>query len=94
MVLDVSQEAFIRENASATEDKDIGRVVYNAGTGNPGEFLKLDRRLLEETLATQHHVAFRHRPLLRREARRAGGVSGLILVGGNGCGKRHSLYGE
>ena len=58
---------------NATDDLDIGLVVSNAGgTGNPGEFFEAhDRQLLEETLRTQHHVAFRHRPLLRREARRA-----------------------
>jgi short-subunit dehydrogenase len=49
-VLDVSREDFIRQLASATDDLDIGIVVSNAGTGNPGEFLKLDRQLLEETL--------------------------------------------
>src|SRR6266567_5017079 len=50
VVLDVSQEDFIEQLASATNDLDIGLVVSNAGTGNPGEFLKLDRQLLEETL--------------------------------------------
>ena len=93
VVLDVSREDFIRQLASATDDLDIGLVVSNAGTGNPGEFLKLDRQLLEDDLATQHHVAFRHRPLLRREARRAE-AGRLDPRGGNGCGKRHSLYGE
>jgi hypothetical protein len=37
-VLDVSREDFIRQLASATDDLDIGLVVSNAGTGNPGEF--------------------------------------------------------
>src|SRR3984893_9556325 len=50
VVLDVSREDFIGRLASATNDLDIGLVVSNAGTGNPGEFLKLDRQLLEETL--------------------------------------------
>src|ERR1700692_3034800 len=39
VVLDVSREDFIRQLASATDDLDIGLVVSNAGTGNPGEFL-------------------------------------------------------
>jgi uncharacterized protein len=42
VVLDVSREDFIGQLASATDDLDIGLVVSNAGTGNPGEFLKLD----------------------------------------------------
>src|SRR5229473_2274290 len=50
VVLDVSQEDFIEQLASATDDLDIGLVVSNAGTGNPGEFLKLDRQLLQAAL--------------------------------------------
>jgi len=50
------EEGFILRLAEHTKDLDIGLVVSNAGTANPGEFLKLDRHLLEETLATQHHV--------------------------------------
>ena len=42
VVLDVSREDFIGQLASATDDLDIGLVVSNAGTGNPGE--KLDRQ--------------------------------------------------
>src|ERR1700724_993443 len=38
VVLDVSRVDFIRQLASATDDLDIGLVVSNAGTGNPGEF--------------------------------------------------------
>src|SRR3981081_1739532 len=50
VVLDVSREDFIGRLASPTNDLDIGLVVSNAGTGNPGEFLKLDRQLLQATL--------------------------------------------
>jgi pimeloyl-ACP methyl ester carboxylesterase len=50
VVLDVSREDFIGRLASAANDLDIGLVVSNAGTGNPGELLKLDRQLLEKTL--------------------------------------------
>src|SRR5260370_35961762 len=50
VVLDVSRENFIGQLASATDDLDIGLVVSNAGTGNPGEFLKLDRQLHQATL--------------------------------------------
>ena len=41
VVADLSQEGFLDKLAEATNDLDIGLVVSNAGTGNPGEFLKL-----------------------------------------------------
>src|ERR1700686_4660472 len=47
VAMDLSQEGFIAGLADATHDIDIGLVVSNAGTGNPGEFLKLDRQLLQ-----------------------------------------------
>src|SRR5258708_23830300 len=50
VVLDVSREDFIGQLASVTDDLDIGLVVSNAGTGNPGEFLKHGRQLLYQTL--------------------------------------------
>src|SRR5882672_6295753 len=67
VVLDVSRENFIGRLASATNDLDIGLVVSNAGTGNPGEFLKHDRQLLWETvrLSTMAHRS-------RASARRPG----------------------
>jgi short-subunit dehydrogenase len=69
VVLDVSREDFIRQLASATDDLDIGLVVSNAGTGNPGEFLKLDRQLLEDLLSRQsslvYQMAIRRRDLVR-----------------------------
>ena len=40
VVADLSQEGFLDKLAEATNDLDIGLVVSNAGTGNPGEFLK------------------------------------------------------
>ena len=62
VVLDVSREDFIGQLASATDDLDIGLVVSNAGTGNPGEFLKLDRQLLQATLrlSTMAHLDITH----------------------------------
>src|SRR5260370_552784 len=71
IVLDVSREDFIGRLASATDDLDIGLVVSNAGTGNPGEFLKLDRQLLQATLRlrtmadlniSHHCLAQLHKP--------------------------------
>src|ERR1700739_1885661 len=50
LAMDLSQEGFIAGLADATHDIDIRLVVSNAGTGNSGEFLKLDRQLLQRTL--------------------------------------------
>src|SRR6202521_2572466 len=84
VVLDVSREDFIRQLASATDDLDIGLVVSNAGTGNPGEFLKLDRQLLEETLRlnTMSRLDIAHYFGGKLAERRRGG---LILVGAMGA---------
>ena len=76
VVLDVSREDFIGQLASATDDLDIGLVVSNAGTGNPGEFLKLDRPLLEETLRfnTMSHLGIAHYFGGKLAERRRGGA--------------------
>src|SRR5713226_9593051 len=50
LAMDLSQEGFIARPADATDDIDIGHVVSNAGTPNLGQFLKLDRQLLQATL--------------------------------------------
>src|SRR5437016_11042817 len=80
VVLDVSREDFIGRLTSATNDLDIGLVVSNAGTGNPGEFLKLDRQLLQATLRlnTMSHLDIAHYFGRKLAERRRGG---LILVG-------------
>jgi len=84
VVLDVSREDFIRQLASAIDDLDIGLIVSNAGTGNPGEFLKLDRQLLEETLRlnTMSHLDIAHYFGGKLAERKRGG---LILVGAMGA---------
>src|SRR6202140_1679233 len=84
VVLDVSREDFIGRLASATDDLDIGLVVSNAGTGNPGEFLKLDRQLLQGTLrlSTMSHLDIAHYFGRKLAERRRGG---LILVGAMGA---------
>ena len=84
VVLDVSREDFIGQLASATDDLDIGLVVSNAGTGNPGEFLKLDRQLLQETLrlSTMAHLDIAHHFGQKLGERRRGGI---ILVGAMGA---------
>jgi short-subunit dehydrogenase len=84
LAMDLSQEGFIAGLASATDDLDIGLVVSNAGTGNPGEFLKLDRQLLQATLRlnTMAHLDITHHFGAKLAKRRRGG---LILVGAMGA---------
>ncbi len=84
VVLDVSQEDFIGQLASATDDLDIGLVVSNAGTGNPGEFLKLDRQLHRTTLriSTMAHLDITHYFGAKLAKRRRGGI---ILAGAMGA---------
>ena len=84
VVLDLSREDFIGRLASATDDLDIGLVVSNAGTANPGEFLKLDRQLLQATLRlnTMAHLDITHHFGAKLAKRRRGG---LILVGAMGA---------
>jgi len=84
LAMDLSQEGFIAKLAEHTKDLDIGLVVSNAGTANPGEFLKLDRQLLEETLRlnTMSHLDIAHHFGRKLAERRRGG---LILVGAMGA---------
>ena len=84
LVIDLSQEGFIAGLADATHDIDIGLVVSNAGTGNPGEFLKLDRQLLQETLrlGTMAHLDIAHHFGQKLSERRRGGI---ILAGAMGA---------
>jgi short-subunit dehydrogenase len=82
--MDLSQAGFIHRLAQRTNDLDIGMVVSNAGTGNPGEFLKLDPQLLEATLRlnTTAHLEIAHHFGRKLAERRRGG---LILVGAMGA---------
>jgi short-subunit dehydrogenase len=84
MVADLSQDGFLDKLAEATNDLDIGLVVSNAGTGNPGEFLKLDRQLLQETLRlnTMAHLDVTHHFGAKLAERRRGGI---ILAGAMGA---------
>src|SRR5260370_26738613 len=84
LAMDLSQEGFIAGLADATHDLDIGLVVSNAGTGNPGEFLKLDRQLLQATLrlSTMAHLDITHHFGAKLAKRRRGG---LILAGAMGA---------
>ena len=82
--LDLSEPDFLPVLRDATGDLDIGLVVSNAGTGNPGEFLRLDRQLLQETLrlSTMAHLNITHHFGAKLAERRRGG---LILAGAMGA---------
>jgi short-subunit dehydrogenase len=84
VVADLSQEGFLDKLAEATNDLDIGLVISNAGTGNPGEFLKLDRQLLQATLrlSTMAHLEIAHHFGAKLTQRRRGGI---ILAGAMGA---------
>src|SRR6267378_4770612 len=84
LTMDLSQEGFLPKLAEHTKDLDIGLVVSNAGTANPGEFLKLDRQLLQATLRlnTMSHLDIAHYFGRKLTERRRGG---LILVGAMGA---------
>src|SRR5712672_3739235 len=84
LAMDLSQEGFIARLADATRDLDIGLVVSNAGTGNPGEFLKLDRQLLQATLrlSAMAHLNIAHHFGAKLAKR---GRGGLILAGAMGA---------
>jgi len=90
--LDLSEPDFLPVLADATRDLDVGLVVSNAGTGNPGEFLKLDRQLLQATLRlnTMAHLDITHHFGAKLAERRRGG---LILIGSTG-GNWGSVPGE
>src|SRR6266702_3474126 len=82
--LDLSEPDFLPVLADATRDLDVGLVVSNAGTGNSGEFLKLDRQLLQKTLRlnTMAHLDIAHHFGAKLAKRRRGGI---ILAGAMGA---------
>jgi uncharacterized protein len=84
VVADLSQEGFLDKLAEVTNDLDIGLVVSNAGTGNPGEFLKLDRQLHQTTLriSTMAHLDITHHFGAKLAKR---GRGGLMLAGAMGA---------
>ena len=84
VVTDLSQAGFLENLAKATDDLDIGLVVSNAGTGNPGEFLKIDREELESLLRlnTLAHLDIAHHFGQKLASR---GRGGLLLVGAMGA---------
>jgi uncharacterized protein len=84
IVADLSQEGFIAGLADATSDLDIGLVISNAGSANPGRFTDKDR---EELAMTLRLSALAHAELAlcfgRKLVKR--GTGGLLFVGAMGA---------
>jgi len=84
VVADLSEEGFLGRLALATGDLDIGLVISNAGTANPGEFLQLDRNELVQLFklnSLAHMEIARHfgPGLVQR------GRGGIVLCGAMGA---------
>lgn len=84
IVADLSEGGFLQTLAQATEDLDIGLVISNAGTGTPGEFLKLDR---DEMAGLVRLNAIAHMEIAHHFGRRLvnRGKGGIVLSGAMGA---------
>jgi hypothetical protein len=84
--LDLSQEGFLKQLSSVTNDLDIGLVVSNAGTGKPGKFLTNDRHemagLLRLNTLAHLDIAYHFGKKLTRR-----GHGGFLFVGAMGADK-------
>jgi short-subunit dehydrogenase len=82
--VDLSDEKFIGTIKEATQDLDIGVVVSNAGTGNPGPFIEKNRDdlLIDVRLSVTAHLELCHyfAPFLVKR-----GHGGILLVGAMGA---------
>lgn len=82
--LDLSETDFLQSLTEVTHNLDVGLMVSNAGTGNPGEFLSIDPGLLNEVvrLNVVAHLSLAHHygALLARRGR-----GGIILVSAMGA---------
>ncbi|HWK07858.1 MAG TPA: SDR family NAD(P)-dependent oxidoreductase [Puia sp.] len=86
VVADLSEEGAIDKIVQATDELDIGLIVSNAGTGQPGKFLEIGLDKLTELLRLNAlaHLGIAHHFGQRLVLRRKGG---LILVGAMGADK-------
>ena len=84
VVADLSDDGFIAGLADATRDLDIGLVISNAGSANPGRFTDKDR---EELAITLRLSALAHAELALHFGRKlvARGSGGLLFVGAMGA---------
>lgn len=84
VVVDLSEEQAVAQLAEAVSDVDIGLVISNAGTGNPGDFLEQGHdelvRLFRLNALAHLNIAHHFGPRL---ARRGGG--GILLGGAMGA---------
>ena len=84
VVADLSDAGFIVGLADATRDLDVGLVISDAGTANPGRFMDKDR---EELAMTLRLSALAHSELAlhfgRKLAKR--GTGGFLFVGAMGA---------
>jgi hypothetical protein len=84
VVADLSKEGFVAALVDATSDLDIGLVISNAGSANPGRFTDKDH---EELAMTLRLSALAHAELAlhfgRKLAKR--GTGGLLFVGAMGA---------
>jgi uncharacterized protein len=83
LALDLTGDNFIRKLAPAADDLDIGLVVSNAGTAQPGEFVTKERDELLALLRlnTLAHLEIAHHFSARLSARKSGG---MLFVGAMG----------
>jgi hypothetical protein len=84
--LDLSQEGFLKQLSSVTNDLDIGLVISNAGTGKPGRFLTNDNqemaKLLRLNTLAHLEIAYHFGQKLARR-----GHGGILFVGAMGADK-------
>jgi short-subunit dehydrogenase len=82
--MDLTDENLLGKIREATRDLDIGLVVSNAGTGNPGSFInqKRDDLLMDVRLSVTAHLELCHHfaPILVKR-----GHGGILLVGAMGA---------
>ena len=71
VVADLSDEGFMAGLAEATGDLDIGLLISNAGTGNPGRFIDKDREESRHDAAIERACPCRTRAIFRPQARQA-----------------------
>src|ERR1700686_1342106 len=84
IVLDVSREDFIGRPPPPTDVLAIGLAVSSPGSGNPGEFLKLERPLLQATLRLSTMAHLNISPHFGAKLAKRG-RGGLILAGAMGA---------
>jgi short-subunit dehydrogenase len=84
VVADLSVEGFITELAETTRDLDIGLIISNAGSANPGRFTNKEPKELSGTLRLS---ALAHAELALHFGRRLmeRGSGGMLFVGAMGA---------